>query len=328
MARVRNWYNKSKAATVIWVISLITFYSIFRMASKYSSSSKVSVVSIKLYKRITLTRPNLAALPVSNGERSKLYEKMSRDLDEHGALFLKRGETSQSLLLSDLFDIKNGSVTPALKTANPPVRANVLHLSTEYSLPIAKAVRDIFSPTLNEVIWFQNSELYHFSMFHASHHISPVPASEEEIEAEVDAVKSVADQLCPVTILLDRVVLTSTGVLLGCWQVISGTDPVNIRSKLRNALPRAPEKQLYAPAILHTSLARILGHPKNLSEDTNAGSELQHFHELVARLNNRIVGTKVATISELWYVEEYDVLALALDGKMKTRRFQFGCSKA
>ncbi|MFS7906230.1 hypothetical protein Hanom_Chr01g00056881 [Helianthus anomalus] len=106
----------------------------------------------------------------------------------------------------------------------------------------------------------KNSERYHFSMFHASRHISPVPASEEEVEVEVDAVNSVVNQLCLVTILLDRVVLTSTGVLSGCWQVISGTDSVTIRSKLRNALPRAPEKQLYAdaPAILHTSLARIL----------------------------------------------------------------------
>ncbi|KAK9080458.1 hypothetical protein SSX86_000216 [Deinandra increscens subsp. villosa] len=314
MARVRNWYNQSKPAALIWFISLITFYATFRMASKLYPSSK--------------------DLPVSNGERLKLYDKMSRDLDEHGALFLKHGETSQSLLLSDLFDIKNGSVTPALKAANPPVRANVLHLSTEYSLPIAKEVRDVFSPTLNEgliifglVIWFQNSELYHFSMFHASHHILPVHAADDEIEAEVDSVKSVANQLCPLKIILDRVVLTSTGVLLGCWQVISGTDPVNIRSKLRNALPHAPEKQLYAPAILHTSLARILGHPKISSRETNVDSEVQHFHELVARLNNRIRGTK-ATIYELWYVEEYDVLALALDGKMKIRRFQFGCSKA
>ncbi|XP_024976611.1 uncharacterized protein LOC112514396 isoform X1 [Cynara cardunculus var. scolymus] len=307
MARVRNWYNQSKTATLIWFISLITFYAVFRMASTFSP-------------------PSTADLPVSNAERLRLYDKMTRDLDEHGALFLKKGETSQSMKLSDLFDVHNGSVTPVLKAANPPVRANVLYMNTEYSHPISKAVRDIFSPSLEKVIWFQNSELYHFSMFHASHHILPVPASEEEIEAEANAVKAVVDKLCPMTIVLDRVVLTSTGVLLGCWQVISGTDPVTIRSKLRNALPRAPGKQLYEPAILHTSLARILGHPNNSSEEPSIASELQYFHELVAHLNNRIRGTK-ATISELWYVEEYDVLALALDGKTKIRRFQFGCLK-
>lgn len=30
-------------------------------------------------------------------------------------------------------------------------------------------------------IWFQNSSMYHFSMFHASHHIVPVPATKEEV---------------------------------------------------------------------------------------------------------------------------------------------------
>lgn len=89
-------------------------------------------------------------------------------------------------------------------------------------------------------------------MFHASHHIQPVPASEDEvhylismifrylfnpsfsslqytltafllaqIEAEANAVEAVVKGLCPLRIVLDRVVLTSTGVLLGCWQVIS-----------------------------------------------------------------------------------------------------------
>ncbi|KAJ9568107.1 hypothetical protein OSB04_004073 [Centaurea solstitialis] len=212
MARVRNWYNQSKSATLIWFISLITFYAVFQMASRFSLPS----------------RGNLSI---------------------------------DSRFLSFLI-----TLTSFLKT-----------------------VRDIFSPSLEKVIWFQNSELYHFSMFHASHHIIPVPASDEE--------------------------------------VISGTDPVIIRSKLRNALPRAPGKQLYEPAILHTSLARILGHPNNTSEEPSPASELQYFHELVAHLNNRIRGTK-ATISELWYVEEYDVLALALDGSTKIRRFQFGCSEA
>jgi hypothetical protein len=40
-----------------------------------------------------------------------------------------------------------------------------------------------------------------------------------EIEAEVDAVKRVTKAICPIQIVLDQVVLTSTGVLLGLWQV-------------------------------------------------------------------------------------------------------------
>jgi hypothetical protein len=40
---------------------------------------------------------------------------MARDLDEHGAAFLKHGETSQSLTISDIFTLKDASVTPVLK---------------------------------------------------------------------------------------------------------------------------------------------------------------------------------------------------------------------
>ncbi|KAI8017959.1 hypothetical protein LOK49_LG04G01938 [Camellia lanceoleosa] len=265
--------------------------------------------------------------PISYAEqRSRLYDKMSRDLDENGAAFLNRGETSQSLSLSDLFTLKDGSVTPILKAAIPPVRATVLYLSPEYSVPISEAVRSIFLPHFEKMIWFQNSTLYHFSMFHASHNITPVPATEEEIEAEVNAVKAVAEDLCPLTIVLDRVVLTSTSVLVGCWQVLSGTDPVIIRAKLRAALPRAPEKQLYDAAILHTSFARLLGHPNASSSEADKTSEIQIFHDLVTQLNNQIQGFE-ATVTELWYVEEFDVLALALDGKIKVRKFKFGFSK-
>jgi hypothetical protein len=148
-----------------------------------------------------------------------------------------------------------------------------------------------------------------------------------EIEAEVDAVKRVTDDVCPLKIILDQVVLTSTGVLLGLWQVESGTDPADIRSRLREALPRAPQKQLYDPVMLHTSLARILGHPK-LPQEGNAQSldHVKFFHDLVAQVNSKIRGFQ-ATVKELWFVEEYDVLALALNGKMKVRRLQFGCKE-
>ncbi|EOY21810.1 Uncharacterized protein TCM_013941 isoform 4 [Theobroma cacao] len=282
MGRVRNWWNHSKTVAFIWFFSLALFYSLFQMALQNSTSpSSDSGIS-------------------NNQRRSIMYDKMARDLDERGAAFLKHGETSQSLSLSDLFTLKDGSVRPVLKAVNPPVRANVLYMSTEYSVPI--------------------------SMFHASHHIAPVPASEVEIEAEVAAVRAVAEGLCPLEIVLDRVILTSTGVLLGCWQVISGTDPISIRAMLRTALPRAPEKQLYDAAILHTSFARLLGHPKaSLMDPDNTSKQLELFHKLVTQLNNKIHGFK-AVVSQLWYVEEYDVLALALNGRMKVRRFQLGCS--
>ncbi|WJX38074.1 hypothetical protein P8452_25770 [Trifolium repens] len=300
-----NWWNRSKKVALIWFISAFCFYVLFQMVLHNSSN--------------TLSSP-------SSEKRSKLYDKMARDLDEHGAAFLKHGETSQSLTISDIFTLKDGSVTPVLKPANPPVRANVLYLSSEFSVPIADAVKNIFNPYFDKAIWFQNSSMYHFSMFHASHHIVPVPATKEEIEAEASSVETVAARLCPLNIVLDRVVLTSTGVLLGCWQVISGTDPITIRAKLKNVLPHAPEKQLYDAAILHTTFARLLGPPRASSTELKTPDELQFFHKLVNRLNNQIRGFK-AVVSELWYVEEHDVLALALNGKMNIHKFKLGCSK-
>ncbi|XP_009369313.2 uncharacterized protein LOC103958731 [Pyrus x bretschneideri] len=308
--------NCSKTVVFIWLLYALLFYSLFQMALRNSDSSR--------------NYTSASDSVISNKERrSALYDQMGRDLAEHGPVFLKHGgQTSQSLSLSDIFTIRDGSVAPVLKAANPPVRANVLYLSTQYSLPILKALKPILDPYFDEAIWFQNSSLYHFSMFHASHHISPVPATPDEIEAEAAAVRNTAEGLCPLKIVLDRVVLTSTGVLLGCWQVTSGSDPVTIREKLRTALPHAPEKQLYDAAILHTSFARLLGHPKASSTVLSNTSEQVHFfQELVNRLNNELQGLE-AVVSELWYVEEFDVLALALNGRMKVRKFQLGCSRS
>ncbi|GAB2289629.1 hypothetical protein Dimus_023937 [Dionaea muscipula] len=305
-----------------WSSHLGTFH--FPLLSRFSDGSPKF-----LHEYLdTIFFRNFTDPPLSNAERrTRLYNKMERDLDEHGAAFLKHGETSQSLSISELFSLRDGLVTPNQKAANPPVRANVLYLDTIYSLPIHNAVKAVFSPYFNKAIWFQNFSLYHFSMFHASHHISPVPATEEEVEAEAIAVKTAAATLCPMEVVLDRVVLTSTGVLLGCWQVVSGTDPMTIRANLRVALPRAPEKQLYDAAMLHTSFARLLGRSTARPGESDNKDDLQLFHELVGRLNNQIRRFK-ATVSEIWYVEEFDVLALAINGRMKVRRFQLGCSKS
>ncbi|KAF3524632.1 hypothetical protein F2Q69_00051598 [Brassica cretica] len=281
----RNW----RTVVLFWTISLTVFYSLFQMGLRNSPPTSSSSDPIVTYAE----------------QSTRLYDKMERDLQENGPVFLKQGETSQSLSLSDLFTLKDGIISPVLKVANPPVRANVLHLSTEYSVPVSEVVKSVFSPYFENTIWYQDSDMYHFSMFHASHHIVPVPATEDEVEAEAAAVKAVANKLCPLEIVLDRVLLTSTGVLLGCWKVNSGDDPITIRSKLRSVLPRAPEKQLQA----------------------GSGDHLQVLHELVTKLNNQIRGFK-ALVSELWYVEEFDLLALALGGRMKVRSFPLGCSKS
>ncbi|KAI8528908.1 hypothetical protein RHMOL_Rhmol12G0184500 [Rhododendron molle] len=313
MARTRKFWSHSKAAAaaLIWVSSAILFYCVLQMALR--NSSPINHPS---------SSTSSSDASISNAEkRAIIYEKMARDLDEHGAAFLKHGETSQSLSLSDLFAIKDGSITPILKVKcelpsllcelmfyifvqstrfisrawKHPTSTNVTtSMGDRIALPLwspgREAVRSVFLPYFDKMIWFQNSTLYHFSMFHASHHIAPVLATEYEIKAEANAVKAVAEGLCPLKIVLDRVVLTSTGVLLGCWQVTSGTDPVTIRAKLRSALPRAPGKQLYDAAILHTSFARLLGRPNTSPEEAD---ETRFFHDLVTRLNNKLNGFQV-----------------------------------
>lgn len=47
------------------------------------------------------------------------------------------------------------------------------------SINVVNCISSYFGCLL--AIWFQDSKLYHFSMFHASHHIFSVPATEDEV---------------------------------------------------------------------------------------------------------------------------------------------------
>ncbi|XP_073396537.1 uncharacterized protein [Physcomitrium patens] len=235
----------------------------------------------------------------SNDERLKLYENMTGELDKQGPLFLGDGKTSQSLKLSDLFSVINGKIVPVHKVANPPVRAVVLYLDPDAAHEIKQTIESILSRHFPKTgLWFQDPDLYHFSMHHASHHQNPVPATLEEINSEAAAVRQVAEKSLILEIELERVVLTPSGVLVGCWQVSKGTDPAVIREELRNALPRSPAKQL----------------------DYSADAVLEILKGLVSQLNQNLCSK--AAVKELWYVEELDLLALALKGRTRIRRFQ------
>jgi len=68
----------------------------------------------------------------------------------------------------------------------------------------------------------QDDHLYHATIYHASSHVHPLPATAGEVEVEERAIKNVAATLCPVEAILERVVLTSSGVMVACWQAIAG----------------------------------------------------------------------------------------------------------
>lgn len=320
MSKARKSCSTKFRTILIWVSATFIFSLFLLMASRNT-----------VIPTTTISQASEAGEDYSK-QRTELYDKMSRDLHENGAAFLAGGETSQSLSLSDLFTLNNDLVTPVLKVADPPVRANVLYLSPNFSQPISQTVKRLLLPHFDKAIWFQDENLYHFSMFHASHHLESVSATAEEVDWEASAVEGVARTLCPLRIRLERVVLTSTGVLLGCWQVINGTEPAIIRSKLKTALPRAPKKQLYNPVMIHTSFARILGCPRVMDGCQSSNEKAMHtseymlsfFHGIVSQVNGELQGFE-AIVSEIWFVEEFDVLALALNGRIKARKFHFKC---
>lgn len=266
-------------------------------------------------------------------ERNKIYSEMESEFEKKGPFFLKKGETSQSLKLNDIFELDGISVKPKLKEANPPVRANILFIDPKVAVPIKEAVEDVLKPYFPGGVWYQDPFMYHLSLFHSSHHMEPVPPLSPTVAAELAAVQSLCTEICPLWISLDRVVLTATGVLLACWQLRDGTEPSELREKLRKALPNAPKKQMYNKVMLHTSFARILlppivpkkrGGEREREGNVTDGDTLSLLKNLVSELNHRLC-RKQAEIRELWFVEELDLLALALKGRFVPHKFNLSC---
>ncbi|CAN6571617.1 unnamed protein product [Malus baccata var. baccata] len=218
---------------------------------------------------------------------------MGRDLAEHGPVFLKHGDpTSQYLSLSDIFTIRDGFVTPVLKAVNPHVHANVL-----------KALKPILDPYFDEAIWFQNSSLYHFSMFHASHHISPIPATPNEIEAEAAAVRNIAKGLCPLKIVLDMVVLTLTGVLLG-KATSRNKHPL---AKARNKHPHAKARNKWRLSSARTHAIPLQGPSSNQAESKNKSKSksrnITHVNQL-RKLHLQSFSFEKSFLAYHLYIEE------------------------
>ncbi|GFH16212.1 uncharacterized protein HaLaN_12592 [Haematococcus lacustris] len=131
---------------------------------------------------------------------------------------------------------------------------------------LAQAVEEVLMPVLAPgAIWKQDPGLYHATLFHASSHLKPVPAGSKEVLQEYAAIRAATSQLCPVAGVLERVVVTSTGVVVACWQAASaGTEPMALRKALAAALPNAPPpdaQMVKDTTMLHTTLARLLQPP-------------------------------------------------------------------
>ncbi|PNH05211.1 hypothetical protein TSOC_008567 [Tetrabaena socialis] len=190
------------------------------------------------------------------------------------------GVVTQGLKQADLYQIVEDSrsnrmlITPILHALEVPVRAMILPLrDTVAAGKIRDAVRELLMPVLPEgSIWLQDSALYHATLYHASSHavrgapgVKPIHASAEVVAEEERSIRSVCDRTCPVSAVLDRVVVTATGVVVACWQVLpEGGEPALLRAALGAALPNAPPREaqmVKEPAMLHTTIARLLQPP-------------------------------------------------------------------
>ena len=86
-------------------------------------------------------------------------------------------------------------------------------------------------------VWYQDPAIYHFSVFHASHHLEAHAASAGEVAGEAAAIRAVARASCPIRAVIERVVVTPTGVVMALWNVKGGTEPADLRRRLRGGLP-------------------------------------------------------------------------------------------
>ncbi|KAF5829141.1 hypothetical protein DUNSADRAFT_16501 [Dunaliella salina] len=367
--------------------------------------------------------------------RHSVYFAMSQDVQTKG---LKVGGViTQGLSQSDLFEFKQDSserraglrslrgrglnadqpstlrIVPVLHELDVPVRAMILPIrDASVAAQILETVQKLVLPALPEgAIWLQDNRLYHATVFHASSHLHPVPASPEDVDAEARAISGVASTSCPIEAVLERLVVTSSGVVVACWQAtLAGTEPAQLREALRRALPDAPpaEAQMVKePAILHTTIARLLQPPGSSidherermgassgGEDGSAGGASASSRKLregrqsdvvwdfseggvrtvrgeerdpqvdmkgllfrppdgflraaggeldrgvdgqrgmnataaagaVAAASKALCGTRLL-FSELWFVEELDLLALALRGRFVEHRMPLQCPK-
>lgn len=179
---------------------------------------------------------------------------------------------------------------------------------------IGKTTREILSKygfAKETSVWLQNAELYHASVYHASHHLDPHKVKISEIKEEIRAVKESAKQICSIKIVLERVVVTTSGALVSVWNTQNSNDVGEIsefRKLLLNNLPHSPVNQIVSnKSIVHATLARFLG---TVGTSENA--------KMVAReLTNSLCGLEM-TLPIAWFVEERHTLALALGGEYDT----------
>ena len=101
-------------------------------------------------------------------------------------------------------------------------------------------------------------------------------ASATEVDAEAAAIGAVGRGICPLHVVLERVVATAGGTVMACWQLAGGTEVAELRRRLAASLPHASGRQVVQDsAILHTTLARIVSPPRVEAEGADGAQGQQ-----------------------------------------------------
>ncbi|KFM24839.1 Translation initiation factor IF-3 [Auxenochlorella protothecoides] len=266
-----------------------------------------------------------ASPPDPTAARHALYEGMASALLST-PLQLDGPAGTQGHALGELFRTQGGTLVPVLMRLEVPVRALVAPIGDEVvARRLLAAVQAHVQPLLAENgLWMQDPRVYHATIFHASTHADPRAAPRRTIDAEVGAASAALDALCPMRTVLERVVATPGGALVACWQLLGGAEPARLRTALRAALPEAPTTQTVREQdILHTTLARLVAPPGTAPDGTGPAARL---HAAAEAMTRDLCGLQL-TLDRLWFVEEHDLLALALGGRYRKRALPLACSE-
>lgn len=229
-----------------------------------------------------------------------------------------QGRAVQDLFRRD----SSGALEPILHPLDVPVRAVVMPV-TDSSLAhrLIAAVRRHLAPLFpSGALWLQDPELMHSTLYHASTHLEPIPASAARVRKELLAVIEVAEAACAVRAVLEAVVVTRAGTVVALWQPVPGsTGPEDLRRRLKAALPGASSKQVVTDfQLLHTTLARVAVAAGEDGTAAAAAAEPQALWAAAEAITHELCGLEAA-IEALWFVEEQDLLALALGGRIRRR---------
>ena len=312
-----------------------------------------------------------------NAIRSRLYADMAEEAAAKGITVLDNGEdkkATQNLTNDRIFDTHAGrigagyienqtddidamskGIRPVHIRLDEPVRAVVIPLVAAASARNSKAIEAIHDSVIRNLaplsnsasnnIWVQDFQKYHASIFHTSHHLTPTTARdagvadrESLIRNESSVLREIFGGFCKVVLVLDRIIVTSGGAVLGLWQLLDSGDEAGdaeirendvsaVRERLRSAFPYAPSHQMSTPYIVHTTFARILSRVAGAEASTDSGRvSFDAVNRACENMMRELCGTLAMDVDRYWFVEERDLLALALRGNFTAESLPLLCN--